>query len=232
MPAVERRLRVVEVAAAEGAGGDPHQLAEERGRGAPHGVADELEERDGLDPAAGEGPHLFPEQIGVGELPQGQVEHRLDLGGAGPGGGPAITPRNGAMNVPLEMVARWSSSPTTSMVAGSRPISSCASRSAPSTGDSPGSTRPPGKLTSPWWVRRPQVRRVSTTHARPSSPSYSGTSTADGRSGPRTGPSISSRSEGRGGPCPASAARTSATEGRRAPGARWAQGGGPPARAL
>ena len=51
--------------------------------------------------------------------------------------------------------------------AGSRPISSCASRQAPSTGDSPGSTRPPGKLTSPWWVRRSQVRRVSTTWAGP-----------------------------------------------------------------
>ena len=51
-------------------------------------------------------------------------------------------------------------------------------RRAPSTGDSPGSTRPPGKLTSPWWVRRPQVRRVSTTCApvapAPPSPSGSG----------------------------------------------------------
>ena len=69
------------------------------------------------------------------------------------------------MNEPLVTVARRSSSPMISIEAGSRPISSCASRRAPSTGDSPGSTRPPGKLTSPWWVRSPQVRRVSTTCA-------------------------------------------------------------------
>src|ERR687891_84737 len=62
------------------------------------------------------------------------------------------------MNDQLDTVARWSSSPTISTVDGSRSISSLASRRAPSTADSPGSTRPPGKLTSPWWVLGPQVR--------------------------------------------------------------------------
>ena len=75
------------------------------------------------------------------------------------------------MNDPLDTVARWSSSPMTSTEAGSRPISSCASRQAASRGDSPGSTRPPGKLTSPWWVRMPQVRRVNTTWAPSLTPS-------------------------------------------------------------
>ncbi len=146
-------------------------------------------------------------------------------------GRPGSTPTNGAMYDPLDTVARWSSSPTISTAVGSSPISSSASRHAPSTGASPGSTRPPGKLTSPRWVRRPQVRRVSTTQARPSSSSYSGTSTAEGRP-LRAGPSISSRSDGRGGPSEDRAARTAATDGRRRSGGRPAHGAGLPGRAL
>ena len=45
--------------------------------------------------------------------------------------------------------------PTVVTDAGSRPTSSCASRSAAAVASSPSSSRPPGKLTSPWCVRKP-----------------------------------------------------------------------------
>ena len=72
------------------------------------------------------------------------------------------------MNDPLVMVERWSSSPTISTDAGSRAVSSQASRRAVARRSaSPGSMPPPGKLTSPLWERRWAARRVRTTHACP-----------------------------------------------------------------
>ena len=93
----------------------------------------------------------------------------------------ASTPTIGTMNELLTTVRRWSSSPMISTQPGSSAISSFASRSAVVTGSSPGSIRPPGKLTCPAWLRRFELRRVSTTRSSPSS-SKSGTSTAEGRS--------------------------------------------------
>ena len=107
-----RRYGVVEVAAAEGAGDDAEQLAQQRGGRAPHGVADQLEERDRLVVPAGEGPDLLAEDRRVEQLGQRHVQHRLDLGRAG-GRRRAgrRAPTNGTMTTPLDTVARWSSSP-------------------------------------------------------------------------------------------------------------------------
>ena len=81
---------------------------------------------------------------------------------------------------------RWSSSPITVTSDGSRPTSSWASRSAAWTGVSPGSSRPPGKLISPLWLRMCRDRRVSSTSA-PLWPSARATSTADGRASGNAG---------------------------------------------
>ena len=73
-------------------------------------------------------------------------------------------------------VVRGWSQPTIVTRDGSRPTSSCASRRAAAVVSSPASSRPPGKLTCPWWVRSSVERRVKTILACPSS-SNSGTST-------------------------------------------------------
>ena len=136
---------MAEVAPAEGAGDDAEQLAQQRGGGAPHRVADQLEERDRLAVTAREGPQLLAEDRGIEQLGQRDVEDRLDLGRVGRRVGATGQDADERDDLgPLDTVARWSSSPMISTSAGSRAISSSASRRAPSTGDSPGSTRPPG----------------------------------------------------------------------------------------
>ena len=61
------------------------------------------------------------------------------------------------------------SQPTIVTRAGSRSTSSWASRRAAAAGSSPSLRRPPGKLTSPLWVRKPDERRVRISRASPSS---------------------------------------------------------------
>ena len=76
------------------------------------------------------------------------------------------------------VVTGWSP-PITSTAAGGRAISSHASRTAASTGPSPTSIRPPGKTTSPGWVRMTSGRLVRMILVSPCRSAYSGTSTAD-----------------------------------------------------
>ena len=129
---------------------------------------------------------------------------------------------------------------------GSSATSSWASRSAACSGVSPGSIRPPGKLTSPRWFRSACDRRVRSTSA-PSGPSYSGTRTAECRASsrlrrrylPGPGPAGQPRSRpssiggGRARPSPMARTQPVATRGlgrtgahgaahlARAPGPRW-----------
>src|SRR5581483_1183257 len=86
-------------------------------------------------------------------------------------------PTNGASTNWLATVDSCSSGPTTSTSAGGMPTSSCASRSAPASDDSPSWTLPPGNATWPWCEGRFVDRRVSNRRATPPS-SKIGTSTA------------------------------------------------------
>ena len=132
--------------------------------------------------ATGDAPPLLVEDLRVGQLGERDVEDPLDLVRARHQVGPRGHGRqhrhdqrgrhHGHHRVhPAHQVTR----------AGSRPTSSCASRSAAAAGASPSSRRPPGKLTSPLCVRRADERRVRTSRVSPA---------------PRTSPRARPRSPG------------------------------------
>ena len=75
----------------------------------------------------------------------------------------------GRMREADTIVMTGCSQPTTVTSDEASPTSSCASRRAPDAGFSPWSRRPPGKLTSPWCVRKAVERRVKTIRVSPSS---------------------------------------------------------------
>ena len=98
--------------------------------------------------AAGHGPELLGEYTVAPPARQGHVEHPGHLVRAGRrrgrGSRMATTGVIRVLDETVGMAVRW---PTTVTRAGSRPTSSCASRRAPSSIPSPGSSLPPGKAT-------------------------------------------------------------------------------------
>ena len=96
---------------------------------------------------------------GARQLGQRDVEDALDLGRgrAQRRAGRSSRPTTGTMWLRLTTVdERGQAADQLRPLAGSSATSSWASRSAPASGVSPGSSRPPGKLISPRWLRRAQ----------------------------------------------------------------------------
>src|SRR5271165_165076 len=154
-------------------------------------------------------------------------------------GRPGRVATTGAMSDPEATVRTGLSQPTTVTAAGSSATSSTLSRIAAAGASSPGSARPPGKLTSPRWDRSRSERRVRTTLVSPCS-SNRATSTA-AKAARSTGTRVSHNStngaaSGSGaGPSRPARARSSRTRPRvrpcRSAGSRWVQGAPVPGRA-